>query len=49
MQSIPTLVRHLLSPDDALYECRNCGRTVDTAAEPCPNCGADEIAEYHVD
>ncbi|NHN42623.1 hypothetical protein G9C85_13430 [Halorubellus sp. JP-L1] len=50
MSSIATLVKRLFGPDDdALYECRNCGQTVDTAVEACPNCGANEIAEYRVD
>ncbi|WP_254768555.1 zinc ribbon domain-containing protein [Salinilacihabitans rarus] len=33
----------------AVYECRNCGTTVDPGTRRCPNCGAEEIASYRVD
>lgn len=34
--------------DDAslFYECRRCGTTVESADDPCPACGHEEIAEY---
>lgn len=31
-----------------LYECRRCGRTLDPSTEECPDCGAAEIAQYHL-
>lgn len=29
-----------------IVECRNCGRSLETADGPCPSCGSDEIARY---
>lgn len=29
-----------------IYECRHCGTNLDDSSEPCPECGADEIAEF---
>lgn len=48
MNSIPTLVKRLFDPDETVYECRNCGITVDNETDTCPNCGTDEIAQYEV-
>jgi len=30
----------------SLYECRNCGKTLEDDVEGCPACGATEIAHY---
>lgn len=32
--------------DVVLYECRNCGRTLEAATDECPTCGTAEIAYY---
>jgi len=31
-----------------LYECRNCGTTLDDDAEECPSCGERGIARYTI-
>lgn len=36
----------LFARETVFYECRRCGRTVGDDSEPCPECGAAEIAEY---
>lgn len=32
--------------DVTQYECRHCGRTLETDVEECPTCRATEIAYY---
>ena len=32
-----------------VYECRNCGLTVDPDTDRCPSCDHDAIVEYPVD
>jgi len=32
-----------------LYECRECGTTVQADTEACPACGSEGIAEYELD
>lgn len=36
----------LRASDVTHYECRNCGRTLETDVEECPICQATEIAYY---
>lgn len=48
MTSLTTYLRHLFTEDTVLYECRNCGETVDEDRSRCPACGAEEIAEYQL-
>lgn len=31
---------------DTLYECRDCGTSVFSEMDKCPNCGSAEIARY---
>lgn len=31
-----------------IYECRNCGTTVDADTDTCPDCESDDIAEYRL-
>lgn len=31
-----------------VYECRHCGTTVDSQADPCPYCGLLEAVEYEL-
>ncbi len=31
-----------------VYECRNCGTTLDTEATTCPDCESDEVAMYEL-
>lgn len=32
-----------------VYECRQCGTTLDDAVEACPNCGSDGIAQFVIE
>ncbi|MFC4440177.1 MULTISPECIES: hypothetical protein [Natrialbaceae] len=41
-----TTVRRWLSDDDVIYECRDCGTTLESVQRVCPSCGSSEIAEY---
>jgi rubrerythrin len=41
-------LRKLFGADGTLYECRNCGKSLDEEAEECPACGGSEIAEYNL-
>ncbi|WP_340674442.1 zinc ribbon domain-containing protein [Natrinema zhouii] len=34
------------SQHQTLFECRRCGKTVESDAEVCPECGADDIVRY---
>ncbi len=34
------------SKSTTVYECRQCGTTVNSQTEPCSYCGPTEIAEY---
>ena len=29
-----------------VYECRQCGTTVDSEDDVCPDCGSEEIAQF---
>ena len=43
LESVKTMVE---TSDVTLYECRNCGRTLEADADECPICGNREIAYY---
>lgn len=44
-----TRVRKVLT-SDAIYECRNCGTTLDSGLDECPTCGnADGVARYEIE
>lgn len=40
--------RQWLSQDTTIYECRNCGLTVDAETESCPSCGSETISCYEL-
>jgi len=46
---IETLQSLLSNSPAVVYECRQCGRTVEPDTRRCPACGADGIASYSVD
>jgi rubrerythrin len=48
MPALSTLLRHVFGSDSVLYECRNCGTTLEEDAERCPECGAADVATYHL-
>ena len=47
--SLSTAVRRWLTDEDALvYECRNCGTTLEATDQQCPICGSTEIVVFDV-
>lgn len=39
-----------LRPEDCeIFECRNCGKTLEEEAEECPECGEEDIASYKIE
>lgn len=41
------LKKALLGDDErVVYECRQCGRSLDADRDRCPNCGASEVARF---
>jgi rubrerythrin len=46
MPALTKLLRHVFDSGTVLYECRNCGTTLEAAQEQCPECGAEDIATY---
>ncbi|SEW31572.1 hypothetical protein [Natrinema salifodinae] len=46
--ALTTAVRRWLSDDSVIYECRNCGTTLESTDQRCRSCGSSEIAEYDV-
>jgi rubrerythrin len=43
-------VKRFLRPsDESLFECRNCGYTLDEETEECPECGGQDIASYRLE
>ncbi|MFQ3318460.1 MAG: hypothetical protein ACI8UR_000430 [Natronomonas sp.] len=42
-------VRQLLGTTHDLYECRNCGTTLEPECDCCTNCGSEEIARYDIE
>lgn len=51
MAPLKRFVRRLLQTDSAtvVYECRNCGVTLEDRHETCPECGADGVACYRLE
>ncbi|WP_342765900.1 zinc-ribbon domain-containing protein [Haladaptatus sp. DYF46] len=47
--SLPAVVRQWLADENGLiYECRNCGTTLDPSDQICPVCGSSQIVEFDV-
>ena len=46
MVSFTNYFRRWFTPDATVYECRNCGTTLDVEAESCPNCEPEAINCY---
>ncbi|WP_435158176.1 zinc ribbon domain-containing protein [Haladaptatus sp. DFWS20] len=47
--SLSAKVRRWLSDDETImYECRDCGTTLLSTRQRCPNCGSTEIASFDV-
>ncbi|MFB6201514.1 MAG: hypothetical protein ABEI98_05855 [Halorhabdus sp.] len=46
MVSIVDRLRQWLDDDTVVYECRNCGRTVEQRQDECPDCSSEEIIRY---
>lgn len=46
MGLLSTLRRAVEGESPALWECRNCGKTLSEDAEECPSCGAEDVARY---
>ena len=47
--SFSTAMRWWLTDEDALvYECRNCGTTLEATDQRCPTCGSTEIVVLDV-
>lgn len=43
-------VKRFLRPSDSeLFECRNCGQTLEEEAEECPECGGEDMASYKLE
>jgi len=36
------------SGTEQLFECRQCGTSLDKGEESCPECGSSELAEYQL-
>lgn len=51
MAPITSLIRGLLDTEAerVVYECRDCGTSVDEAVEICPNCDSESIASHRLD
>lgn len=49
MSRLVSRVRSWLADDGVVYECRNCGTTLDAPEDGCPACGAEEIVRYEFD
>lgn len=44
-----TVLSWLFGDDETtLYECRNCGTSLDDPDDACPECGSERIAEYQL-
>jgi len=49
MVSLVQRLRYWLADESVVYECRNCGTTLDEQQDTCPACGVDDIARYDLD
>ncbi|GAA0679716.1 hypothetical protein ACFQDG_12220 [Natronoarchaeum mannanilyticum] len=44
-------IKHLIDgpdPGDVLFECRDCGTSLGTGSETCPECGSDGVVRYEL-
>ncbi len=48
MPALKTLISHVFGSETTLYECRNCGPTLDTDDDQCPECGSADVATYQL-
>jgi rubrerythrin len=48
MSAFSSWLRHVFSSETVLYECRNCGTTLEEDSEECPECSATEVATYQL-
>ncbi len=48
--SVRTVITRLLPGDGTVVvvECRNCGATVESETEECPDCGTSEFVRYEI-
>lgn len=46
MGSLVQRLRHWLADESVVYECRNCGTTLDDNHDTCPTCGGDDVVCY---
>jgi predicted Zn-ribbon and HTH transcriptional regulator len=46
MPALGALLRHVVGPGAVLYECRNCGTTLNEEKPQCTECESSEIATY---
>jgi len=47
--TILTKVRNALGTDDVVYECRHCGKTLESEPGECPTCGKDAVVTYEIE
>jgi rubrerythrin len=46
MSALTTLVERVFGSEAVLYECRNCGTTLDSPDSRCPECDSVDVATY---
>lgn len=44
-----TRVRRLLGEPHVIYECRQCGTTLESRHDHCEHCGSEDIARYTIE
>jgi len=49
MSSLIHQFRCWLADESVVYECRNCGTTLEEQQNTCPVCGVDDIARFDLD
>jgi rubrerythrin len=47
--ALKTLLRGILGSETVVYECRNCGTTLDAGDDSCPECDSEDVVEYEFD
>ena len=47
--TILTRVRNALGTDDVVYECRHCGKTIESELDECPTCGKEAGIKYEIE
>lgn len=48
MSLTDAMVRWLSDDENVIYECRECGTTLESGELRCPHCGSLAIAEYDI-